>query len=103
MAEFVKVARADELGEGEMQAFEVQGATIAVANVAGSFHAFDDTCTHEECSLAEEGELEETTVICGCHGAEFDATSGEVLEGPATEPVGSYEVRVEGDDIEVNI
>ena len=85
-----------------MQAFEVQGTQIAVANVAGEFHAFGDTCTHMQCSLAE-GDLEETTVTCPCHGSEFDVTSGEVLAPPAREPVGSYETRVEGKNLEIKV
>ena len=100
MAGFVMVGRAEDLEEGGMRAFEVQGTTIAVANVKGTFHAFDDTCTHRQCSLAE-GDLEETTVTCPCHGSEFDVTSGEVLEGPAREPVETYEVRVEGSNLEI--
>ena len=100
MAGFVVVGRAEDLEEGGMRAFDVQGTTIAVANVAGTFHAFDDTCTHRQCSLAE-GDLEQSTVTCPCHGSEFDVASGEVLEGPAREPVETYEVRVEGDNLEI--
>ena len=100
MAEFVVVGRADDLEEGGMGAFEVRGVRIAVANVSGAFHAFDDTCTHMGCSLAE-GDLEETTVICPCHGSEFDVRSGAVLRGPAREPVETYETRVEGGSLEI--
>ena len=100
MAEFEVVARADDLKEGDMRAFDVRGTKIAVANVAGTFYAFGDTCTHLACSLAE-GDLEETTVTCPCHGSEFDVVSGEVLRGPARVPVGSFEVRAEGGNLEV--
>ena len=100
MTEFEAVSRVDDLKEGEMRVFDVQGNKIAVANVAGTFYAFDDTCTHLQCSLAE-GDLEETTVNCPCHGAEFDVRSGAVLRGPAREPVETYETRVEGNDLEV--
>jgi nitrite reductase/ring-hydroxylating ferredoxin subunit len=100
MAEFEVVAGADDLKEGDMRVFDVRGTQIAVANVAGTFYAFGDTCTHMQCSLAE-GDLEETTVICPCHGSEFDVTSGDVLRGPAREPVGAYEVLVEGGNLEV--
>jgi nitrite reductase/ring-hydroxylating ferredoxin subunit len=100
MAEFEVVAGADDLKEGEMRAFDVRGTQIAVANVAGTFYAFGDTCTHRQCSLAK-GDLEETTVICPCHGSEFDVTSGDVLRGPARDPVGSYEVLVEGGNLEI--
>jgi nitrite reductase/ring-hydroxylating ferredoxin subunit len=100
MAEFVAVSGASDLGEGEMRAFDVRGTEIAVANVGGAFHAFGDTCTHMACSLAE-GDLEETTVICPCHGSEFDVTSGAVLQGPAREPVETYETRIEADSLEI--
>jgi 3-phenylpropionate/trans-cinnamate dioxygenase ferredoxin subunit len=71
-----------------------------VANVDGAFYAFGDTCTHRACSLAG-GDLEETTVVCPCHGSEFDVRSGAVLRGPAREPVGTYEARVEDGRLEV--
>ena len=100
MAEFAAVSGAGDLGEGEMRAFDVRGTKIAVANVGGVFHAFDDTCTHLQCSLAE-GDLEESTVICPCHGSEFDVTTGAVLQGPATEPVETYATRVEGGTLEI--
>ncbi len=100
MAEFVGVSREDELGEGEMRAFEVRGTRIAVARVDGAFYAFGDTCTHMACSLVG-GDLEETTVICPCHGAEFDVTSGAVLQGPARGPVETYRTRTGGGRLEV--
>ena len=102
MAEFVAVGRADDLREGDMRALDVQDTKIAVANVGGTFYAFGDTCTHMECSLAE-GDLEETTVTCPCHGSEFDVTSGEVLAPPAREPVPSYETRVVGENLEIKV
>jgi len=52
MAEFVSIYRAEDLGEGDIRAFDVRGTKIAVANVDGTFYAFDDTCTHMGCSLA---------------------------------------------------
>lgn len=100
MTEFIAVGRVDDLEEGGLRAFDVRGVGIAVANVSGMFHAFDDTCTHMRCSLAE-GDLEETTVICPCHGSEFDVRSGAVLQGPAREPVETYEVRAEGGNLEI--
>jgi 3-phenylpropionate/trans-cinnamate dioxygenase ferredoxin component len=63
-------------------------------------HAFDDICMHMACSLAE-GDLEETTVICPCHGSGFDVRNGEVLRGPARKPVETYETRVQVGSLEV--
>jgi nitrite reductase/ring-hydroxylating ferredoxin subunit len=100
MAGFIAVSREDELGEGEMRAFEVRGTRIAVARVGDAFYAFGDTCTHMACSLAG-GDLEETTVICPCHGAEFDVTSGAVLQGPARGSVETYRTRTGGGRLEI--
>ncbi len=94
------VARADDLKEGEMQAFKVFDAKVAVANVAGTFYAFDDTCTHEGCSLVK-GALEETILTCSCHGSQFDVTSGALVRGPAQEPVKRHETRVEDGNLEI--
>jgi nitrite reductase/ring-hydroxylating ferredoxin subunit len=84
----------DELAGRNLAAVAVEGKRIAIATVAGAFYAFDDTCTHQGCSLAQ-GELAGTTVTCPCHGSEFDVTTGEVRQGPAREPVRSYPTRVQ--------
>jgi len=99
-AGFMAVSRADDLKEGEIKPFKVLETKIGVANVNGTFYAFDDTCTHLQCSLAE-GDLEETTVTCTCHGSQFDVTSGAVLQGPAREPVETYEMRVEDGNLKI--
>jgi nitrite reductase/ring-hydroxylating ferredoxin subunit len=102
MGEFVRVAAVAEIGENTLAGFEVGDERIAVANVGGSFHAFGNTCTHRQCFLAL-GVLEGTVVTCPCHGSQFDVTSGEVLRGPAIEPVPSYTARVADDAVQVAI
>ena len=102
MGEFVRVADAAEIGENDLAAFEVGGEHIAVANVGGVLHAFDNTCTHRQCFLAL-GELEGSVVTCPCHGSQFDVTTGEVLRGPALEPVRSYAARVEDNALQVEL
>ena len=102
MGEFVKVTEAAAVAEGELAAFDVGGVRVAVANVGGTLHAFGDTCTHLQCSLAE-GQLDGSVVTCPCHGSQFDVTTGEVLRGPAQEPVPSYAARVENDAVRVEI
>lgn len=93
---FVRIGLAGDLPEGRLAAHEVAGRRVAVANVGGTFHAFDDDCTHRRCSLAM-GELRGSTVICSCHGSEFDIATGVVLRGPATQPVAVHRVRREED------
>ena len=99
----VTVAKAADIKPGELAAFEVEGARIAIANANGRFFAIDDTCTHEQCSLAQEGTLEGTVVTCGCHGAQFDVTTGDVLTPPAPEPVKAYPLRVDGGNLVIEV
>jgi len=99
MGEYV-VRGAAAVPVGELAAFDVDGARVAIANVGGTFHAFGDTCTHLHCSLAE-GKLDGTVVTCACHGSRFDVTTGEVLRGPAQTPVRSYSARVENDALRI--
>jgi 3-phenylpropionate/trans-cinnamate dioxygenase ferredoxin subunit len=102
MDEFVEVTGAAEVAEGQLAAFDVGGVRVAVANVGGTLHAFGDTCTHLQCSLAE-GDLDGTVVTCSCHGSQFDVTTGDVLRGPAQKPVRSYATRVENDALRIGI
>ncbi len=99
----VTVGRTADVKPGQLAAFDVAGTRITVANADGRFFAIDDTCTHEQCSLAAEGTLEGTVVTCGCHGAQFDVTTGAVLAPPAFEPVQTYPLRVDGDTIVVEV
>ena len=64
---------------------------ISVARVGGKLYAFDDLCKHEGCPLSA-GRLTGTTLMCPCHGSQYDVTSGAVLRGPATEALETYEV-----------
>ena len=93
---FVKIGNATDVANGEMRAFDLDGTKVSVANASGHLYAFDDTCTHMGCSLAN-GELDGTTVTCACHGSQFDVTSGNVLRGPAQRPVRSRAIQVDGE------
>ncbi len=101
MDEFT-VTALDDLGTRELAAFDVAGNRIAIARTGAAFYAFGDACTHEGCSLAD-GELEGTTVTCPCHGSQFNVTTGDVLRGPAREPVRSYPVRLEENALRVEV
>ena len=94
----VRIEHTGDIGAGEMRVFDVAGTKVNIASVGGQLHAFDDTCTHRACSLAK-GKLDGTTVTCPCHGSEFDVTTGEVLRGPAQQPVRSRLVQIEGESL----
>lgn len=59
MSEFVTVGTSDEIGENEARAFEVGDQTVGVARVGGELLAFSDICTHLQCSLTSDGDIEE--------------------------------------------
>jgi 3-phenylpropionate/trans-cinnamate dioxygenase ferredoxin subunit len=94
----VRIGSANDVADGQMRVFDISGTKVNVTSADGHLYAFDDTCTHQACSLAN-GELAGTTVTCACHGSQFDVTSGAVLRGPAERPVRSRIVRVEGEGL----
>ncbi len=103
MGNFVKALSVNNLPSGSMKTVVVGGRKLAIANVDGEFFAIDDTCSHEQCSLGSEGFLDGNVVTCGCHGAQFDVTSGKVLSLPVPTDVVSYPVKVEGNDVFIKI
>lgn len=90
---FVPLAKAEELEEGELAAYQVNGHRIAVARVGGAFHAFSDACSHMGAALSR-GDLEDATVVCPAHGGRFDVRTGAVVAGPPTQPIRTYPVQV---------
>ncbi len=79
---------------------------IAVVRFEGEVYAIEDVCSHAEVPLSE-GDVEEfhgaPTIECWLHGSCFDLTSGRPTNLPATEPVDVYPVRVDGDDVFVDV
>jgi 3-phenylpropionate/trans-cinnamate dioxygenase ferredoxin subunit len=102
MAEFVAIAKTNDVAPGTVQVFEVNGTRIALCNVDGSFYAIDDVCTHDGGPL-DQGELEGDQIECPRHGALFDVKTGKALTLPAVLPVRTYPVEVEGDDVKVSV
>lgn len=99
---WIKVAKITEVSDRQIRSFSASGRKIAIAHLGPEFFAIDDVCTHAQCSLGE-GSLIEQEVECPCHGSRFDVKSGAVRFLPATVPVATYPVKVEGEDILVEI
>jgi nitrite reductase/ring-hydroxylating ferredoxin subunit len=74
-------------------AFQIEGKSIAVANVEGTLFAFDGLCTHRGCSLSG-GSLDGTRITCPCHFSVFEVKDGSVVKGPAREALSTYPVEV---------
>jgi nitrite reductase/ring-hydroxylating ferredoxin subunit len=102
MSKLVKVAETKEVAPGTGKVVEAEGRSLALFNVAGTFHAIDNSCTHEGGPLGE-GAVAGEVVTCPWHGAQFNVKTGEVLAPPARTGVRSFPVQVQGDDVLVEL
>ena len=81
---------------------ELDGKPICVARSNGAVFAISDICSHADVSLSE-GDVEDGHIECWLHGSMFDLRTGEPTGLPATRPVATYPVTVEGDDVLVQM
>ena len=101
MAEFHPVCRVGDVPEGEGKAVRVSNKLIAVFCQDGQLYAIDDMCPHMGASLAG-GHVENGIVTCPWHAWRFRVTDGTWADNPRVK-IGSYPVRVEGDDVLVAV
>lgn len=101
----VTLGRAADIPEGEARQYHVDGRDIAVANLGeGRFRAVGDICSHAHAHLHEgEVDVDFETIECPRHGSTFDLETGKPRSLPATTPVPVYAVKVEGDELKVEI
>ena len=100
--EFISVAGEDELADGERLFLEIDELEIVLFKISGKIFAIEDICSHDDGPLGD-GNLNEYEVVCPRHGARFDVRTGEVKTLPAIVPIPKFEVKVEGDDVLVEV
>ncbi len=98
---FVRAVGVGEIPVGTIREVDVNGKALAVANVAGGFHAIDNTCLHRGGPLGD-GPLEGKIVTCPWHGWQYDVTTGKVSQNPSV-GVACYPVEVRGGDVFVDL
>jgi 3-phenylpropionate/trans-cinnamate dioxygenase ferredoxin subunit len=100
----ISVCKLDDLPPGAMRLIEVGQVKIGVFNCGGELHAIEDRCSHDDGPLAE-GEFDagSCTVECPRHGSLFDLQTGKPKTLPAYRPVETYEVRVDADEIKLEL
>ena len=96
------VCSVTDIPPGTAHRVEVEGLPIAVVNTEGQWFAVSDICSHADVSLAE-GEVDGCTLECWLHGSRFDLRTGQPSGPPATTPVPTYPVHVEGDAVFVTV
>ena len=102
--EFRSLGQAGTLRDNDVKPYYIDDLKrrVSVTRIGGRLYAFNDLCTHEGCQLSA-GRLNGTTLMCPCHGSQFDVTSGAVVRGPAKQPLTTYEVRERDGQIEMRI
>jgi 3-phenylpropionate/trans-cinnamate dioxygenase ferredoxin subunit len=102
---FTRVCGTGDVAPGEALAVDVRapsGNTVAVVRSGDDWYAVDDECSHAAIPLSE-GDVEGCEIECWLHGSRFDLRTGKPSGPPATEPVAIYPVRVDGDDVLVDV
>jgi len=101
MADFTTVAQVGAIPSGQGMAFNVGGRMVAVFNDDGNYQAIDDMCPHMAASLAG-GHYEDGVVTCPWHAWRFRTDDGTWCDNPKLK-VDTFEVRVEGEEIQVKV
>ncbi len=102
MADWTRVAVAEDCPPGGLRGVMAGMQPIVLANVDGDLYALEDQCSHQDLPLSD-GELDGTDILCVHHGARFDACTGKNRGLPAIRPVRSYPVEVREDGIYVEV
>ena len=100
--EFVEIAPADELPNGERLFVEIESNPLVIFNIAGQFFSIGDVCSHDDGPVGE-GDIEGNNIVCPRHGAEFDIRTGQAVQLPAVVDIPAYPVRVLDGMIQVGI
>jgi 3-phenylpropionate/trans-cinnamate dioxygenase ferredoxin component len=99
-----RLCRRDDIEPGTARRFDLNDHRVCLVRIGDDFYAIGDRCSHADFSLAE-GEVypEEREIECWKHGSTFSLVDGKPQSLPATRPVPTYDVRLEGDDVLVVI
>jgi 3-phenylpropionate/trans-cinnamate dioxygenase ferredoxin component len=99
---FTRVCAVTDVASGASLAATVEGVDVAVVHDQDDWYAIYDECSHAAIPLSE-GDVEGCEIECWLHGSRFDLRTGKPTCLPATEPVPIYPVRVDGDDVLVDV
>jgi 3-phenylpropionate/trans-cinnamate dioxygenase ferredoxin subunit len=101
----VRICGVDDVPAGEVRRFSLDGREVAVVNLGDEgFRAVDAVCSHAHYYLDEgEVDVEERTIECPKHGSTFDLETGKPTSLPALVPVEAFTVKVENDDVIIEV
>lgn len=91
-----------DLADESALGVEIDGEPVCVVRSGGRYYAVRDECSHADVMLSE-GEVENGLIECWLHGSQFDLATGRPTSLPAIDPVPTYPVTIDGDDILVDL
>jgi 3-phenylpropionate/trans-cinnamate dioxygenase ferredoxin subunit len=98
ISQYTKLCAENEVAEGVLIKFEVNGKPIFLTKWDGVIYALDDICTHDGGDLGQ-GDIVMGQVQCPRHGARFDLKTGRVTRMPAAIGINTYEIKIEDGQI----
>ena len=100
---WVRACARDDIEPEDLIRFDHEGRTFAIyRSPDGEFYSTDGLCTHEQVHL-EDGLVMDHVIECPKHNGQFDYRTGEATRAPACERLATYAVRVDGDDVLIEI
>lgn len=102
LGNWLKACDTDKIGSGELYSFDHDDKKILLANLDGKIYATDRICTHAEADLSG-GFLSEEGVRCPLHLSVFNLETGSPLNPPAEEPLKTYNVKIDKNEVYVEV
>ncbi|NJQ07243.1 Rieske (2Fe-2S) protein [Streptomyces lonarensis] len=94
VGEPVQLGPAEEVPVGGAQLYRDEKVLVCRPE-AGEYRAFSAVCPHAGCVLSG---IRDDVAVCSCHGSTFEPATGEVLRGPAEEPLTPLELEIDAGD-----
>lgn len=103
LPEFLSIARADDIGPGEVRLIRADGdIALAVCRVGDEYFACADECSHDMAPF-DEATLDGYELVCPRHEGRFDVRSGKATRFPAAWPIETFPIRIQDGDIQVQV
>ena len=96
-------AKLSELPDTEPVRIDVDGVPVCLVRRGDTVKAVHDTCSHQQWSLADDGMVWGNGIECSLHGSTFDLDSGRPASLPATRPIPTFDVHIDGDEVHVDV
>jgi len=102
LSEWIKACNSGQVKDGELFRFTHDEKKILIANIKGKIHATDLICTHADADLST-GFLSDEGVRCPLHLSVFNLEDGCPQNLPAEIPLMVYNVKIDADEIYVEV